>query len=308
LHVTLIAIANKKDNSSFWRIKMNNWWSSLPLKNKLQIPIQLTLFVIIVIAQLVVLAKFDERVLEESRQKAVVSMDGVLNGLNMLMINGIISNADQRALFVKKMGASEKVLELRVIRGKSMQDQFGPGLPSEQPGDEMDRNTLESAKEQSKLLDQNGVQSLRVVVPFIAKKDFRGTNCLQCHQVTEGTVIGAVSITLDVSDEFSVVRHANWVLWGAQAFMQIFLFFAIGWLISFAIRPLQQAVKMAGAVARGDLTQRIEVKASDEMGQLLQALQDMNESLVGIVGDVRSTSDSIGTAAQQIAAGNRDLS
>jgi len=189
-----------------------------------------------------------------------------------------------------------------------MQDQFGPGLPSEQPGDEMDRNTLESAKEQSKLLDQNGVQSLRVVLPSIAKKEYLGTNCLKCHEVTDGTVIGAVSITLDISDEISVVRHANMVLWGAQAFLQVFLFFAIGWLINFAIRPLQQALMLADAVARGDLTQHFEVKASDEMGQLLHALQDMNESLVGIVTEVRNSSDSISIAAKQIAAGNSDLS
>jgi methyl-accepting chemotaxis protein len=309
LHVTLITIANKTDNTLLRRRKMNNWWNRLPLKNKLQIPIQLTLFVIIVIAQRIVLDKFDERVLLESQQKAVVSADGVLNGLNMMMNKeDSISHKDQRALFVKKMGASENVLELRVIRGKQMQDQYGPGLPIEQATDEMDNAALTSAKVQSKLIDQNGVQSLRVVLPSIAKKEYLGTNCLKCHEVTDGTVIGAVSITLDISDEFSVVRHANWVLWGAQAFLQVFLFFAIGWLINFAIRPLQQALMLAGAVARGDLTQRFEVKASDEMGQLLQALQNMNESLVGIVTNVRDSSDSISIAAQQIAAGNSDLS
>jgi methyl-accepting chemotaxis protein len=308
LHVTLITIANKTDNTLLGRRKMNNWWNRLPLKNKLQIPIQLTLFVIIVIAQRIVLDKFDERVLEESQQKAVVSADGVLNGLNMMMNDDSISHADQRALFVKKMGASEKVLELRVIRGKQVQDQYGHGLPNEQATDEMDNAALTSAKVQSKLIDQNGVQSLRVVLPSIAKKEYLGTNCLKCHEVTDGTVIGAVSITLDISDEFSVVRHANMVLWGAQAFLQVFLFFAIGWLINFAIRPLQQALMLADAVARGDLTQHFEVKASDEMGQLLHALQDMNESLVGIVTEVRNSSDSISIAAKQIAAGNSDLS
>ncbi|OFZ69027.1 MAG: chemotaxis protein, partial [Betaproteobacteria bacterium RBG_16_56_24] len=287
---------------------MTNWWSGLSLKNKLQIPIQLLLLVVMVLVQRVILDRFEERVLEESRQKAVIAADGVLNGLNMLMINGIISNAEQRALFVKKMGASEKVLELRVIRNKPVQDQYGPGLPSEQPGDEMDRDALKSAKEQSKLLDQNNVQSLRVIVPFIAKKNFRGTNCLECHKVTEGTVNGAVSITLDVSGEFSEVRHANMIMWGAQAATQIFLYFVIGWLISFVTRPLQQAVTTANAVARGDLTQHIEVASKDETGQLLQALKDMNDSLAGIVGEVRSNTDSIATAAKQIAAGNADLS
>jgi methyl-accepting chemotaxis protein len=93
------------------------------------------------------------------------------------------------------------------------------------------------------------------------------------------------------------------------AFLTAVLSALFAWLTSINItRPLQQAVTMAGAVAQGDLTQRIEVKSRDETGQLLQALKDMNENLVGIVTDVRNTTDSISTAAQQIAAGNSDLS
>lgn len=264
---------------------MSNWWSRLPLKNKLQIPIQLTLFVILLLAQRAVLEKFEERMLEVSRQKAVISADGVLNGLNMLMIDGSISNPDQRLLFVKKMGASEKVLELRVIRNKPVQDQYGIGLPSEQPVDEMDRNTLTSAKLQSKLLDHNGMQSLRVVVPLIARKEFRGTRCLTCHKVAEGAVNGAVSITLDVSDDFSLIDRANIFLWAGQLLMHIFLFFAIGWLISIATRPLRQAVVEANAVAQGDLTMDLEVTSKDEVGQLMQALKDMNVSLNSIIAD-----------------------
>jgi methyl-accepting chemotaxis protein len=41
---------------------------------------------------------------------------------------------------------------------------------------------------------------------------------------------------------------------------------------------------------------------------LLQALKDMNESLVRIVGEVRAGTDTIGTASGQIATGNLDLS
>jgi methyl-accepting chemotaxis protein len=77
-------------------------------------------------------------------------------------------------------------------------------------------------------------------------------------------------------------------------------------------RPLRQAVELASAVARGDLTQRIEVKTRDEIGQLMHALQGMNRGLAGIVGgvlgEVRNSIDTISTTAQQIAAGNSDLS
>ncbi len=72
--------------------------------------------------------------------------------------------------------------------------------------------------------------------------------------------------------------------------------------------PLREAVKVAQAVAAGDLRTHITVHSTDETGQLLQALKDMNTSLVQIVSQVRSGSDTIATATGQIAAGNQDLS
>ncbi|MBC7860215.1 MAG: HAMP domain-containing protein, partial [Burkholderiaceae bacterium] len=68
------------------------------------------------------------------------------------------------------------------------------------------------------------------------------------------------------------------------------------------------AIRMAEAVAAGDLSQTLHVDSQDEMGQLTAALKAMNTSLVKIVGDVRGGTDTIATAAGQIAAGNLDLS
>ncbi|WP_420998062.1 methyl-accepting chemotaxis protein [Cupriavidus sp. 30B13] len=83
----------------------------------------------------------------------------------------------------------------------------------------------------------------------------------------------------------------------------------IGWWLVRAISvPLEAAVRLARSVARGDLTQRIEVASRDEVGQLVQALKDMVHSLVGIIGQVRNSTDTIATASAQIASGNLDLS
>jgi methyl-accepting chemotaxis protein-1 (serine sensor receptor) len=69
-----------------------------------------------------------------------------------------------------------------------------------------------------------------------------------------------------------------------------------------------QALRLAQSVADGDLTQTIHVDSNDEIGQLLATLQKMNASLAGIVTQVRTGSDAIGAASQQIATGNMDLS
>jgi methyl-accepting chemotaxis protein len=73
-------------------------------------------------------------------------------------------------------------------------------------------------------------------------------------------------------------------------------------------RPLAQALEQAQAVAGGDLTRRVEVKGQDEVAGLLRALADMQGKLVALVSQVRQGVDSVGTASQEIARGNTDLS
>ncbi len=72
--------------------------------------------------------------------------------------------------------------------------------------------------------------------------------------------------------------------------------------------PLKQAVRIAKKVADGNLTSKIIVRSSDETGQMMEALQHMNDSLLKIVTEVRSSTDSIAAASTEIASGNMDLS
>ena len=74
------------------------------------------------------------------------------------------------------------------------------------------------------------------------------------------------------------------------------------------VGPIRHAVKVARTVASGDLGSRIEVRSSDEVGQLSAALKEMNDSLVRIVSQVRGGTDTIAQASVEIAAGNHDLS
>jgi methyl-accepting chemotaxis protein len=90
----------------------------------------------------------------------------------------------------------------------------------------------------------------------------------------------------------------------------IFVLFAAGmaFMLTRSItRPVADAVRVAEALARGDLSQKIEVKSGDEMGRLLSALKEMVEQLVQIVGGIQKSADTINVASREIAAGNADL-
>ncbi|VWB17258.1 putative methyl-accepting chemotaxis protein [Burkholderia arboris] len=84
----------------------------------------------------------------------------------------------------------------------------------------------------------------------------------------------------------------------------------LSWLtLSRAIgRPIADALSHFDAIAAGDLRRPIVVDRRDEMGQLLEGLAKMQRGLVDTVRTVRGGSESIATAARQIAAGNIDLS
>ena len=295
---------------------MKNWWTKLSLKNKLQIPIQLIFLVVMILVQRTALDKFENYVIEGTKQKAEVSADGLLNGLNMMMEGGIIGDADLRALAVKKMAASDKVMELRVIRAKQVQDQFGPGLPSEQAVDEMDRTAIETKKVQSRLLQHDGVDALRVVVPFVVSKNFRGTNCLNCHQVQEGSVNGAGSVTVNITEEYAMLEKADYVLWGVQIVVQVLLYFVIGWLIGFATRSSHELqLAMQVMQADGDLSKRVVVRSQDEIGKTAQAFNGLAGNFQEIVtqvgkhaSQVASAAHSLAQDAEQLAQGSRQQS
>ncbi|MEM8513580.1 methyl-accepting chemotaxis protein [Massilia sp. MP_M2] len=72
--------------------------------------------------------------------------------------------------------------------------------------------------------------------------------------------------------------------------------------------PVNRALKLAQAVASGDLSQHIDQTNTDEIGTLLTALKNMNANLLDIVSQVRSGATEIATASKEISVGNSDLS
>jgi methyl-accepting chemotaxis protein len=83
----------------------------------------------------------------------------------------------------------------------------------------------------------------------------------------------------------------------------------IGWFISRAIAtPIGDAVRAAREIASGDMTASIHPDGTDEISQLLRALDEMRKSLATVVAKVRQGSDGVAIASSEIAQGNQDLS
>ncbi|KQV90356.1 hypothetical protein ASD15_23935 [Massilia sp. Root351] len=79
------------------------------------------------------------------------------------------------------------------------------------------------------------------------------------------------------------------------------------WVARLISQPLRQAVDIARRVAGGDLRTVAVSGWRDETGELLRALNGMNQRLRQMVGQVRSGADTVAAASEQISAGNADL-
>ncbi|WP_343499291.1 methyl-accepting chemotaxis protein [Achromobacter denitrificans] len=74
------------------------------------------------------------------------------------------------------------------------------------------------------------------------------------------------------------------------------------------LQPLKEAGNHFDRIAGGDLTARVDVRNTNEIGQLFAALKRMQESLTRTVSSVRRGVDEINVGSHEIAAGNTDLS
>lgn len=73
-------------------------------------------------------------------------------------------------------------------------------------------------------------------------------------------------------------------------------------------QPLAEAIVHAQRIAQGDLTGDIAAERSDEAGDLLAALAQMQKQLRALVGSIHNSASGIGGASSEIAQGNQDMS
>lgn len=266
---------------------MQKGWRATGVQEKLHILIQGVLVILFFVLMEWVLDRFEMQIERTSEMRAQETANGLINGMNMLMLTGQISNPENRKLLLSKMSQSQGVIELRIIRGRAVDEQFGPGLPEEAAVDDMDREVLRTGKTLfSKVAGADGRPALRVVVPFIAKQDFRGTNCLACHDNRSGSVNGAASVTIDLSGEMAQLAEVEDWLWIAHIIMQVLLLVIISLFVRLIIvRNITQPVRKLHDAIDGiqrdmDLSRRVDVDMDNpDIGKMAQNFNLLIEKL-----------------------------
>ncbi|MFH7563898.1 MULTISPECIES: methyl-accepting chemotaxis protein [Oceanimonas] len=222
-----------------------------------------------------------------------------MDQLNVLMVNGAIH---QRGLVQSKIQEEKGIEQARVIRAPAVTKLFGPGAPDQAIQDDLDRRAIEQGETVLEMHLEDDIPNLTLIKPFKAYKEYRGTACLQCHQVPEGTVMGAVRISYDLSDTFSQIQRNNLRL--AAVLIGVFLVaFIVLWLVQnhYLKRPiLNISQRVQRVAAERDLSVRLEPMGNDELGGLTKAVNGLLSSFQSSLTEVRRVTGHIHNAAGDI--------
>lgn len=103
-------------------------------------------------------------------------------------------------------------------------------------------------------------------------------------------------------------QMANEWAWFSGVGMAVLLWFAtFAWMKRHVTGPLGTGRDASQRMASGDLTRQVHVSTSDEIGQVLMAINSINVGLAVLVGKVRVATEIVTNGTSEIAAGNADL-
>lgn len=184
--------------------------------------------------------------------------------LTEAMIHGTI---DKREQFLDRLMEVQGLRSARVVRSPHVNQQFGAGMTREMHADEIEKLVLADGQPRYVILDERGDSVFRGTIPFAASS--RGTpNCLQCHNVAEGTVLGAVSMELSLTElKHKALMTVAWIIVTVAAFSVLSILLARRLILP--VGSTAQAVERAVQRAlKGDFKGRVEKRTDDEIGQI----------------------------------------
>lgn len=272
--------------------------SSTSIQTKVNLSLA-AVFLLILISSLTTIYNSETSLANDvARQTTKDTASSYFDSINILMLSGAMAN---RQALQQKILTHEDLTEARIIRGKAVADVYGEGSADAVIMDDLDRRAMkgESIVEES---NTDKGHFLTIITPMKALPSYKGTNCLLCHQVPEGTVLGAVRVTYDFANmDKKITSNVLNV-----AIVELLLFVAgvivISLLLrSIVIKPVNKLNKTISAIDKhSDLSQRIEVTSGDEIGQMSASFNSMLQSFHDSMHKVSSTIHKLGSSSTEI--------
>ena len=276
-------------------------FKDLSLRWKLSVPIILFVVLGIIISVSVTTTNTRRIVMDEVRNSTLPAYrDTLLNALTTMMIAGNYREAERP--FVEQM---KHIADVRVVRSQVLDQQYGAGRPGDYAKDEVEKDVLRTGTE--RVVVDGG--RMRGVYPYIATTSFMGKNCLgSCHEVPNGTVLGAISVTVPLSAPLEKIRSMRSTYLGLGLLGILAVTVAVTIMVRRGLLRLTALRSKMGALSSGDLTVPISAGSRDELGQLFSAMMTMVLNLQEVVANVKSASDHVAAGSAELSAGAQQVS
>ena len=256
----------------------------------------------LVVGLLIGYAYYTDR--QNSLQLAIGQAKGMnafyFDSLNTLMLGDAM---EEREVLRQKMLELPGVVEVRMNRGDAVRKRYGDGLPSAQPVDELDRRGL-AGESLVDISEKDGERIVTVVEPYLLTRDTRGTDCLECHRRIEpGTVGGAVRISYSLAEADAMALASLWQKLGVIALFMFLAMVALTRVLNrVVIRPVKEVVERVRDIAagEGDLTQSLDERSGDELGELAHWFNAFVGRLRGMIGDIGGQVGELSGAAAEM--------
>ncbi|OPX56159.1 methyl-accepting chemotaxis protein [Oceanospirillum multiglobuliferum] len=265
----------------------------------------LLVFVLVLVVSMVFSVRNERAMVEQViLQHTQDTADSYFDAVNIMMITGTLNNRD---ILRQKVMSQPDVVDARIIRGDAVSGVFGGGRAEEQAKDDLDRRAL-SGERISEIVATDKGRVLTVLNPMVASKDYRGTNCLMCHVVDEGTVLGAVRVSYSLDTLDSHINDNLWSLAGTQIVLFVAGFLVIVYLLNrLIVKPLNTLRDVMQQVERNsDLSVEVKgITSKDEIGAVAAAFNNMlgrfrtsMQQVSGMAHDLKGAAESISKVAE----------
>nr|WP_212635754.1 methyl-accepting chemotaxis protein [Ralstonia insidiosa] len=171
-----------------------------------------------------------------------------------------------------------------------------------------DKLTLKPATDLAAGLSESALAAL-AQADKLTEVSIEGAPKLLWRQSVKGTDWGLI-VALDKSDSTAGMRSLVMTSIGALVAVAIVAALIVGAMTARAFRRLsliRDAMDDIGS-GSGDLTKRLPSDGEDEVAQIARSFNAFADKLTAVMQQIRLGSDSVRSAAQEIAAGNADLS
>lgn len=242
-----------------------------------------------------------ETAIEEAKGFAQATHQMTLASLTGMMITGTIA---QRSVYLDQVKQSDNITSLKVLRSDAVAKQYGQGTASDGAADATERQVMQSGKPFFQILSEAKGESLQAVIPVVASSNYLGKNCLTCHAVGEGAIMGAVSMKISLDKvNASVSDFRSRVILAAILLSIPLLGFIYYFIHRFVSCPLREMTRSLHAIAEGDgdLTRRLAVRGKDEIGESATLFNQVMEQFRHLVRTVGESADQVSAASRQLA-------